>query len=143
MDKVIPKTQSNYKEEYRKRSRSFLPREILWRLNSSFGFKASKLWHRELKNRVFGLFKCMLRWGLLLRGEGKGKRKNCSSYEHYSGMIPSQDLCVCECSVMSDSTTPWAAGYQVPPSTEFSRQSILEWVAILEASVPGASYVLF
>ena len=39
-------------------------------------------------------------------------------------------LCVCACSVVSESVTPWTVTCQVPLSMGFSRQEILECVAI-------------
>ena len=39
-------------------------------------------------------------------------------------------LCTCACSVVSNSVTPWTVAWKTPLSMEFSRQEVLEWVAI-------------
>ena len=52
------------------------------------------------------------------------------------GSKPIKLVCVCFCSVVSDSATPWAVAHQAPLFMEFSRQD-LEWVAISFSNMTG------
>ena len=50
-------------------------------------------------------------------------------------------LCVRACSVMSESATPWTVAHQVPLSMGFSRQEVLECVAISSSNCLPVSHL--
>ena len=67
----------------------------------------------------------MMAWCVSLPGRGGVRRLESRERTR----LASQPSCV-SCSVVSSSSTPWTVAHQAPRSMEWSRQEILEWVAI-------------